>query len=528
MGTDEDDFGFRTPTRKQKKVSPEDQRPKKRDTGRRKRETSKSERPKKRDTGKHKRETGKHKRETGKSERPKKRDTGKSERPKKRDTGKHKRETGKHKRETAKHKAPASEPSPKKSKSKSGPLPMVAGIGAALILGGAIAALMSGGEIPPPEKKQADTFIITSEPTAALPVQSQPEPVVPRLPEPVTGDLVEVAPAELKPAEEKGSALEELAKKSATHAALARLLGEYAGLFDPKALHSPGPLLQSFRERQQREQELLERLRAMGPAAVDALKDMLLGLSNRQYRIFLGKGLAGIEGPDALAAVSAILGEVKDVALQTTLVRFLPANPNSARTIGEAISHEENGNLRCMLLREYHRRLAPGDEAGRDIFREAALNDADDNVRAEAVTIIGRRGDARDQGLMEQIITAEKNLSIRQRAIVSYAETGKEGSLPFLENLVRQPNTALPVRASAVLAIGRVGGDSAIQTLDVIAQTDQSQEIRVRAERLVQSLRRRQAQAQNPTDGGKRPIRTPMRIGTGQTGGRSGSPIRRQ
>jgi hypothetical protein len=408
---------------------------------------------------------------------------------------------------------------------------MIAGLGAALILGGVIAALMSEGEPPKPIRKltKVDSFKITPERQAARPV-AKPPAAFPQPLEPLIDDLIEEA-AEPAPTEEpKGDALEELAKKSSTHAALARLLEEYAALFDPTAMHTSGPLLQNFRERQQREQELLERLRAMGPGAVAALKDMLLGLDNRQFRIFLGKGLAGIGGPDALAAVSAILGEVKDVALQTTLVRFLPPDPDSARTIGEAIAHEENGNLRCMLLREYHRRLAPTDESGRDIFREAALNDADANVRAEAVTIIGRRGDARDQALMEQIIAGEQNLSIRQRAIVSYAETGGEGSLVFLENLVRQPNTALPVRASAVLAIGRVGGDQAIQTLDLIAQTDQSPEIKVRAERLVQSLRRRQAEAQNPNGGKTSPIRTPMRIGGGAEGGRPprGIPVQRR
>ena len=65
----------------------------------------------------------------------------------------------------------------------------------------------------------------------------------------------------------------------------------------------------------------------------------------------------------------------------------------AATTIASALQGEESGNLRTMLLREYNKRLDENDLAGLDIMRGLALNDPDPNVRAEAVTILGRRGD---------------------------------------------------------------------------------------------------------------------------------------
>jgi HEAT repeat protein len=166
-----------------------------------------------------------------------------------------------------------------------------------------------------------------------------------------------------------------------------------------------------------------------------------------------------------------------------------------------------------MLLREYSRRVGEGDDAGRELFRRVAVEDQDPNVRAEAITLIGRRGDQRDAELLERICQNEEQLPIRQRAIVSYAETGKDRSLPYLEGLARDTAQALPIRASAVLAIGRVGGDQALRALDTLAQTDPDQEIRTRAQRLAASLRTR-AQAERDT-----PIDTdPVRVIPGAPG----------
>lgn len=379
------------------------------------------------------------------------------------------------------------------------PVLVLAGALVAAAVGGGLFLAMGSSDAPPPVIGGRPDPATPAAPPPATPVADLrpgtvaptvlPQPGAPSQPTPVAGDP---KPVLTPPPAEVTDKLAELRRRSANHEAIARLLDRYAELTRIDPLNMQDPMFESFRDRERREQELLDELRRLGPGIVPALAEMLLELDQRANQLFMAKALAGMEGAEALKAVEDVLGRTKDVALQTTLVRFLPDSPEAAASVARAFGREENPNLRGMLLREYARRLGEGDDAGREVFTRAALEDSDPNVRAEAVTLIGRRGDPRDQALMEQIINQEQNLPIRQRAIVSYAETGKDSSLPFLENLARDPNASLPIRASAVLAIGRVGGDRAIQTLDLMAQTDPDQEIRLRAQRLAASLRARQ------------------------------------
>ncbi|MCO5168991.1 MAG: HEAT repeat domain-containing protein [Planctomycetes bacterium] len=405
--------------------------------------------------------------------------------------------SGKRKAVDARTSGTGAAPRPAAGGRSKAPVMLVAGALVAAAVGGGLVLTMSPPDPPPaidrPAQAQAQPQQpITGDrpgrprlqvaPTAIAP-EAQPGAVAP------AGDPEPIVAAAAQSPREK---LEELRRRSGDHEMIARLLEQYGELARLDPLLDRGPMFEDFRTREKREQELLEEVRRLGVAAIPALREMLLELDGRAQQIFLAKALAGFDGPEALAAVEDVLGRTKDVALQTTLVRYMPDSPEAADSVARAFGREENPNLRSMLLREYARRLGEGDERGREVFARAALQDGDPNVRAEAVTLIGRRGDPRDQALMEQIINQEQNLPIRQRAIVSYAETGKEQSLNFLEGLARDPQASLPIRASAVLAIGRVGGDRAIGSLDQLAQSDPDQEIRLRAQRLAASLRARQ------------------------------------
>jgi hypothetical protein len=490
MADRDDEFSLRTPSRKA---------------------TGKSKRPK----------SGKTKRPSGKTERPRadkpsgktKRPSGKTERP----SGKTKRPSGKAKRPSGANKRPA-----KGLEDFDGPAPTAkSGSKAVPLLLGALLVLGAGGGMLLLMKEEAPEQI------AGQPTVSQPVPEVSTAPVSMGGGpaVGALRPMGKQPVTPKPSTVEELqpvdegaetpaptedelaamAARSADHAAVARILEEFADLFELNLLAN-NPHAMAFEERQRREQELLQRLRELGLLAVPALQDMILGLNNRAHQIFLAKALAGMDGDAAREAVSAILGQNKDVALQTTLVRFLPEGEGSLPLLEAAYTSEENPNLRTMLLREVARRGGEDAEATA-LFRQAAANDGDVNVRAEAVTILGRRGDAADQSLMEDIIRNEQNLQIRQRAIVAYAETGGESSLSYLEELARDPQQGLHVRASAVLAIGRVGGDQAISALDMLGQSDPDQEIRTRATRLAHSLRARRDAADEPTVVDDEPMR---------------------
>ena len=349
---------------------------------------------------------------------------------------------------------------------------------------------VAGAEDKPDVPKQRFTAGTEQVSAAATPKeapQSSGGQVEPKPLTPVAATDPNAPPAE---AAIKGNPLDELRRRSADHENVARLLDEFADLFSFDGL-GQNPMFDEFQQRRQREDELIERLRALGPYAVGALKDMVLGLNNRAHQIFLAKGLAGIEGPEAVAAVRDLLGETNDVALQTTLVRFLPETGDAAGLVRDAFAEQTNPTARTMLLREYSRRTADDSEADTQVLRDAALSDSNANVRSEAISILGRRGSAEDAALMEKIVREESNLQLRQRAVVAYGETGGQGTLDTLEGFMRDPETPVRLKASTVLAISRVGGDRAISSLDLIAQSDPSPDIRDRAQKLANSLRAR-------------------------------------
>ena len=499
-----DEFSLRTPSRGKgsgkskrpsgKTRSAKSERPRsKSKTGKVERSSSKS--------GTTKRPSGKTKRPSGKTTRPAKAES----RPAKSETGKVKRPaSGKTKRPTRSLDDFAAEPAAEARGGKAIPLLL----GALLVLGagGGVFLLMRekaaetiAGQPATPgqvltQPSRAPVNVNTAPAVNAMrPMNKQPQATD----QPKTVEELQPVETDAPPAPPTEDELAAMAARSADHATVARLLEEFSDLFELNLLAN-NPHAMAFEERRQREAELLARLRELGPLAVPALQDMILGLNNRAHQIFLAKGLAGMPEDAAREAVGAILAANKDVTLQTTLVRFLPEDDNTLGLLQGAYANEENPNLRTMMLREFARR-SDEDPNASGFFREAAASDGDVNVRAEAVTILGRRGNPDDQGLMEEIIRDEGNLQIRQRAIVAYAETGGENSLGYLEQLAGNPDEGLHVRASAVLAIGRVGGDRAIRTLDMLGQSDPDQEIRTRATRLAHSLRARRDAANEPT-----------------------------
>ena len=466
----DDDEGLRTPTRK---------------------------RPKAKDSKKSSKSKSKSKSSTSKSVK----DSGTS----KRKSGAHAaRKSGAHAaRKSGAHAARDPGTNASERKKKGALIPLLAGL---LVVGGAgagLAALVLGGD--PPEEKVPQRIAGASDkpdvPTerfnanakqvgaATTDQGNSPTPSEgPKELQPVASQ--QPTPGEQPTATPKANPLDELRTRSPDHENVARILDEFADLFSFDGL-SQNPMFDEFQARRQREEELIARLRALGPYAVEALKDMVLGLNNRAHQIFLAKGMAGIPGPEAVAAVRDMLGQTNDVALQTTLVRFLPEGDDAAGLVRDAFSEQTNPTARTMLLREYSRRTMDDDQADTTVLREAALGDSNANVRSEAISILGRRGNPEDAALMERIVREEKNLQLRQRAVVAYGETGGQGTLDTLEGFMRDPNTPVRLKASTVLAISRVGGDRAISSLDLIAQSDPSQDIRTRAQKLANSLRAR-------------------------------------
>ncbi|HZU95602.1 MAG TPA: HEAT repeat domain-containing protein [Planctomycetota bacterium] len=449
------------------------------------------------------------KKPTKKVEKPEKAE--KSEKPKTRKVEKPERreeELPAKKAEKLEKPAPPPEPAPRPVAAPSNPgfKLLVAGVALVAIGGGAVLLgplllrdtddrkpkTVPVATLPPPAPQKPGPKLIPVQPLnpTKVPVE-QHAPVDP----PKKTPVAVAGPTGKHPGKKS---LKELAEKSANHGAVARILELYDALKSGDFRNPNSQLLESYQARQKREQELIEQLRQLGPTAVDAMKDVILNVDDDGYKILLAKALGGMSDPDAIAAVKDLLKNSDDIAVKTTLVRFLTDGTGSAGLIAQDFADEQNPSVRAMLLREYARRLPQGssDPTTTQLFRDAATGDPDPNVRAEAVSIIGRRADPNDMGLMQQIASNETNLQIRQSAIVALATTGGNNSLGFLQGLVTQPDQSLEVSASAVLAIARVGTPAAVQILDQIASTDTRDQIRSRATTFANGLRARQQQQQ--------------------------------
>jgi hypothetical protein len=119
--------------------------------------------------------------------------------------------------------------------------------------------------------------------------------------------------------------LDALAHRSADHAAIIRVLEEFAAAY---RLH---PWLEDRDDGTWRRLDgaLLEQLHALAPAA-SALTDVLRVVDCRETRMQLARALASIDRPDALDAVERLLVDSSDLPLRSALARALPATPAAA------------------------------------------------------------------------------------------------------------------------------------------------------------------------------------------------------
>jgi hypothetical protein len=260
---------------------------------------------------------------------------------------------------------------------------------------------------------------------------------------------------------------------------------------DLQALEAKGPQkgFSSFAERREQTAALTKRLRKE-PGIARALCDVLLVSKNRGVQVFLAKTLGGLASKDDADALQDALWGCSDLGTSLSLVRSLPASRLSLQLVGETFKNEKSATQRSVLIREYGRRLGPKDDAA--LLGEAAEKDSEARVRAEATTILGRRNNPRDFPLLSRVANKDKDLSVRLRATVAAAEVGGDKALGLLEGCSKDPSVR--VRATAVLALGRVGSPAAETLLRTICDKDPNPEVRTRASRLLAALRARKSQ----------------------------------
>lgn len=281
--------------------------------------------------------------------------------------------------------------------------------------------------------------------------------------------------------------LERWEKTSPEHAEIVAALRRLR----PQAARSKEPKLEEFQARRKLEEEALKTLRGGEDRErrVQTLEDMLKQVEGRSDRIFLARALAGIEHPSATAATGRALSRVhEDVALVTTLVRFLPEGEASVKLLLGAWETKGAGPaFRTVLLRELARREPEPSDDYVALLARTIEAEPDHGVRGEAITVAGRLGDSRLKKPLAASAKREKHLQTRQRALVAYAEVAGAEAVPLLVE-VASGEGPLNWQASAVLALGRIGGDEAREALKAIAEEHPAPEIKTRAEKLLKAL----------------------------------------
>ncbi|MBL4847064.1 MAG: HEAT repeat domain-containing protein [Planctomycetes bacterium] len=218
------------------------------------------------------------------------------------------------------------------------------------------------------------------------------------------------------------------------------------------------------------------------------IRDVLLLSKSKREQLFLAAALGDIPPTPGHEAILAL----PDIAIVTTLARALPRNAKSLALLQRAYPRQSETNGKNVILREISKRTGRKADAA---FLRAVATDADaaPTLRAEAVTALGRRKDPKDFAVLAEIAKTG-DLVLRQRAIVGAASSDGVKAIPLLKTLSQDPN--LRIRATTVLALGRIGSDAAIKELKRIAKDDAKDAIRTRAQRLLAALKRKKQEKQ--------------------------------
>lgn len=242
---------------------------------------------------------------------------------------------------------------------------------------------------------------------------------------------------------------------------------------------------------QEAEPGLVARLHALGAEGVGPMRDMVLRFDAEALlhpRLFLARVLATSPAEGARAAIHEVLRTTSAPAVAVVIARSVPATPASTTVLVDAFDVAQFSATRCALLRELCTR--EGFER-RAFLAKVLTTETDPALLAEAVTSAATSGETGTLEAMRALYARVPDTPLRQRLLVVYAQLGGADALAFVDEVSK--DAELAVRASAVLAIGRVGGERALAILDRIAREDPAPEVRLRAERMAKSLRDRAA-----------------------------------
>jgi len=198
-------------------------------------------------------------------------------------------------------------------------------------------------------------------------------------------------------------------------------------------------------QRKAREQELIERLAALGPGGARAIREVYGEMESApgatRGQMLLIQALEKIEDEDASLVLGALYEEDDRVSLQREIIASLAHRPDSLDTLLSLVAQEDDERLK-----------GPGMMAMAD--------------KPEALPFLG-----------EVIQSEEETRDVRQEAVRSVGELGGEEAQQLLTSVAVDPAVDPAIRVSAVSELWRSFGEGARATLEALSN-DPDEKIR--------------------------------------------------
>ena len=215
----------------------------------------------------------------------------------------------------------------------------------------------------------------------------------------------------------------------------------------------------SGRERWQRARELLEELRAMGPAAGTALMQVLAAGNDTDERRTAARLLGQLQVAQALPLLKDIIERDNDVLLRRAAAAGLRQlqTPESLPVMERILSQPTEDRFvrlsAAVGLAESGRPL--GVVGLTNIFEEST---ADGRGREMAFRALANLKDERSLPFMRQLATSQAEPGYRLQAIRYLSAQGDQQALGTLHALMQAPNEQASIRDAAAQAYSTING----------------------------------------------------------------------
>jgi HEAT repeat protein len=213
------------------------------------------------------------------------------------------------------------------------------------------------------------------------------------------------------------------------------------------------------RDRSRRSRELMDELKAMGPAAAQAVMQVLASGNDMEERRAAARMLGQLQAPEAIPALRDILDRESDVLLRRAAAQGLRQmqTPDTIPVMDRLLANP--GEDRFVRLSAAYGLAEAGQPSGvtglARIFDEATADGRGREIAFRAMTSLK---DDRPLPFMRQVADSQVEPGYRVQAIRYVAAHGDQQALPVLQRIMQSPTEQASVRDAAAQAFASLGG----------------------------------------------------------------------